>query len=125
MEVAIQIPGEVGRALAARTADVARAVLEGMASEAYRTGATRCEPPTGFPPVVRLIGLSGAGKTRLVQALSTAGPVRAGRAQPRGAIQRAVPLRKVDVALNTAVASAPGVETKPPFRPLAFDAGSR
>lgn len=39
MDVAIQIPDEVGRALAARSADVARAVLEVVAIEAYRTGA--------------------------------------------------------------------------------------
>lgn len=39
MDVAIQIPDEVGRALAARSADVSRAVLEAVAVEAYRTGA--------------------------------------------------------------------------------------
>jgi len=39
MDVAIQIPDEVGHALAARSADVARAVLEAVAIEAYRTGA--------------------------------------------------------------------------------------
>lgn len=39
MDVAIQIPDDVGRALAARSADVARAVLEAVAIEAYRTGA--------------------------------------------------------------------------------------
>lgn len=39
MDVAIQIPDEVGRALAARSADVSRAVLEAVAIEAYRSGA--------------------------------------------------------------------------------------
>ncbi|MCC6362640.1 MAG: UPF0175 family protein [Bryobacterales bacterium] len=39
MDVSIRIPDEVGRALAARSADVTRAVLEAVAIEAYRTGA--------------------------------------------------------------------------------------
>lgn len=39
MNVAIQIPDEVGRALMARRADVTRAVLEAVAIEAYRSGA--------------------------------------------------------------------------------------
>jgi predicted HTH domain antitoxin len=39
MDVAIQIPDEVGRALMARGADVTRAVLEAVAIEAYRSGA--------------------------------------------------------------------------------------
>jgi predicted HTH domain antitoxin len=39
MNVAIQIPDDVGRALMARGADVARAVLEAVAIEAYRSGA--------------------------------------------------------------------------------------
>jgi hypothetical protein len=39
MNVAIQIPDEVGRALMARGADVTRAVLEAVAIEAYRSGA--------------------------------------------------------------------------------------
>ena len=39
MDVAIQIPDEVARALAARSTDVTRAVLEAVAVEAYRTGA--------------------------------------------------------------------------------------
>lgn len=39
MDVAIQIPDEVGQALAARSANVARAVLEAVAIEGYRTGA--------------------------------------------------------------------------------------
>jgi len=38
MDVAIQIPDEVGRALTARGADVTRAVLEAVAIEAYRSG---------------------------------------------------------------------------------------
>ena len=38
MNVAIQIPDEVGRALMARGADVTRAVLEAVAIEAYRSG---------------------------------------------------------------------------------------
>ncbi len=37
MDVAIQIPDEVGRALAVKSADVSRAVLEAVAIEAYRT----------------------------------------------------------------------------------------
>lgn len=39
MDVAIQIPDEVGRALAERSVSVPRAVLEAVALEAYRTGA--------------------------------------------------------------------------------------
>ena len=38
MNVAIQIPDEVGRALMARGADLTRAVLEAVAIEAYRSG---------------------------------------------------------------------------------------
>lgn len=38
MNVAIQIPDEVGRALMAKGADVTRAVLEAVAIEAYRSG---------------------------------------------------------------------------------------
>ena len=38
MNVAIQIPDEVARALMARGADVTRAVLEAVAIEAYRSG---------------------------------------------------------------------------------------
>jgi Uncharacterised protein family (UPF0175) len=38
MNIAIQIPDEVGRALMARGADVTRAVLEAVAIEAYRFG---------------------------------------------------------------------------------------
>jgi hypothetical protein len=38
MNVAIQIPDEIGRALTARGADVTRAVLEAVAIEAYRSG---------------------------------------------------------------------------------------
>jgi predicted HTH domain antitoxin len=39
MNVAIQIPDEVGRALMARGADITQAVLEAVAIEAYRSGA--------------------------------------------------------------------------------------
>lgn len=39
MNVAIEIPDDVGRALTARGADVTRAVLEAVAIEAYRSGA--------------------------------------------------------------------------------------
>ena len=39
MNVAIQIPDDVGRALMARGADVTRTVLEAVATEAYRSGA--------------------------------------------------------------------------------------
>jgi hypothetical protein len=39
VDVAIQIPDEVGRALAARSVDLTRAVLEAVAIEAYRTSA--------------------------------------------------------------------------------------
>jgi predicted HTH domain antitoxin len=39
MDVAIQIPDDVGQALAARSGDVSRLVLESVAIEAYRTGA--------------------------------------------------------------------------------------
>jgi len=46
MDVAIQIPDEVGRAPAVRSANVARAVLEAVAIEAYRTGAIT---PTQVP----------------------------------------------------------------------------
>lgn len=38
MNIAIDIPDEVGRALAAHGADVSRAVLEAVALEAYRSG---------------------------------------------------------------------------------------
>jgi hypothetical protein len=38
MNVAIEIPDEVGRALAAHGTDVSRAVLEAVAVEAYRSG---------------------------------------------------------------------------------------
>ena len=39
MKVAIQIPDEVGRALTAKGVDLSRAVLEAVASAAYRSGA--------------------------------------------------------------------------------------
>jgi predicted HTH domain antitoxin len=39
MNVAIQLPDEVGRALMARGADLTRAVLEAVAIETYRSGA--------------------------------------------------------------------------------------
>lgn len=38
MNVAIEIPDEIGRALGAHSGDVSRAVLEAVAVEAYRTG---------------------------------------------------------------------------------------
>jgi hypothetical protein len=39
MEISIQIPDEVGRALAARSHNVSRAILEAVAIDAYRTSA--------------------------------------------------------------------------------------
>lgn len=39
MNVAIEIPDDVGRALAAHGTDITRAVLEAVAVEAYRSGA--------------------------------------------------------------------------------------
>ena len=39
MNVAIEIPDEVGQALARRAGDVSRAVLEAVAVDAYRRGA--------------------------------------------------------------------------------------
>jgi predicted HTH domain antitoxin len=39
VDVAIQIPDDIGRALAARSEDIHRAVLEAVAIEAYRAGA--------------------------------------------------------------------------------------
>ena len=39
MKVAIEIPDEVGRALTAKGVDLSRAVLEAVASAAYRSGA--------------------------------------------------------------------------------------
>ncbi len=39
MNIAIQIPDDVGRALMAKGADVTRAVLEAVAIETYRSGA--------------------------------------------------------------------------------------
>ncbi len=39
MNVAIEIPDDIGRVLAARAGGVARAVLGAVAIEAYRTGA--------------------------------------------------------------------------------------
>lgn len=39
MKVDIQIPDDVGRALTAKGADLSRAVVEAVASEAYRSGA--------------------------------------------------------------------------------------
>jgi len=39
MDVAIQIPDDIGQALAARSADLSRTVLEAVAIEGYRTGA--------------------------------------------------------------------------------------
>lgn len=39
MDIAIQIPDDVGSALGASSGNVGRAVLEAMAIEAYRTGA--------------------------------------------------------------------------------------
>ena len=39
MNVAIEIPDEVARQLAARSGEVSRAVLEAVAIEAYRSGA--------------------------------------------------------------------------------------
>jgi hypothetical protein len=38
MNVAIEIPDEIGRALGAHAGDVSRAVLEAVAIEAYRSG---------------------------------------------------------------------------------------
>jgi hypothetical protein len=38
VNVAIEIPDEIGRALGAHTGDVSRAVLEAVAVEAYRSG---------------------------------------------------------------------------------------
>ena len=38
MNVAIEIPDEIGRALAAHGCDLTRAVLEAVAVEAYRSG---------------------------------------------------------------------------------------
>ena len=39
MNVAIEIPDEIGQALRARVGDLSRAVLEAVAIEAYRCGA--------------------------------------------------------------------------------------
>ena len=39
MNVAIEIPDEIGQALRARVGDLSRAVLEAVAIEAYRSGA--------------------------------------------------------------------------------------
>ena len=39
MNLAIELPDDVGRALAAQAGGVSRAVLEAVAVEAYRTGA--------------------------------------------------------------------------------------
>ena len=38
MNVAIEIPDEIGQALGAHTGDLSRAVLEAVAVEAYRSG---------------------------------------------------------------------------------------
>ncbi len=38
MNVAIEIPDEIGRALRARAGDLSRAVLQAVAIEAYRSG---------------------------------------------------------------------------------------
>ena len=38
MNVAIEIPDDIGRVLAGQTGDLARAVLEAVAVEAYRAG---------------------------------------------------------------------------------------
>ena len=38
MNVAIEIPDEIGRALAAQPGGISRAVLEAVAAEAYRSG---------------------------------------------------------------------------------------
>jgi len=38
VNVAIEIPDDIGRALGARASDVSRAVLEAVAIEAYRSG---------------------------------------------------------------------------------------
>ncbi len=38
MNVAIEIPDDIGRVLASQTGDVSRAVLEAVAVEAYRAG---------------------------------------------------------------------------------------
>lgn len=39
MNIAIDIPDDIGQALAAQTGDVSRAVVEAVAIEAYRSGA--------------------------------------------------------------------------------------
>ncbi len=39
MNVAIEIPDDIGRVLAGQAGDLSRAVLEGVAVEAYRAGA--------------------------------------------------------------------------------------
>lgn len=39
MNVAIEIPDDIGRALGGETGDVSRAVLEAVATEVYRSGA--------------------------------------------------------------------------------------
>ena len=39
MNVAIEIPDDIGRVLAAQSGGISRAVLEAVAVEAYRTGA--------------------------------------------------------------------------------------
>ena len=38
MNVAIEIPDDIGRVLAGKAGDISRAVLEAVAVEAYRTG---------------------------------------------------------------------------------------
>ena len=57
MNVAIQIPDEIGRALMARGTDVTRAVLEAVAIEAYRSGAIT---PT---QVQEMLGLRSSWET--------------------------------------------------------------
>jgi predicted HTH domain antitoxin len=57
MNVAIEIPDEIGRALGARAGNIPRAVLEAVAIEAYRSGTIT---PT---QVQQMLGLSSRWET--------------------------------------------------------------
>jgi hypothetical protein len=58
VNVAIEIPDEIGRALGANSGDLSRAVLEAVAIEAYRSG-------TITPAQVQqMLGLHSAGRPR-------------------------------------------------------------
>ncbi len=60
MNVAIEIPDDIGRVLAAQAGGVSRAVLEAVAVEAYRTGTITTAQ------VQQMLGLSSRWETEAI-----------------------------------------------------------